>query len=64
MELLRLGVELELQLLVYTTGTATQDPSCPATYTTGHGNAGSLTHWARPGIELMSSWILVRFVNL
>ena len=22
-----------------------------------------LTHWARPGIELASSWILVRFVS-
>ena len=30
---------------------------------TDHGNAGSLTHWARPGMEAMSSWILVRFVN-
>ena len=25
--------------------------------------ARSLTHWARPGIELASSWILVRFVT-
>ena len=29
------------------------------TYTTVHGNArSSLTHWARPGIETSSSWIL------
>ena len=34
-----------------------------ATYTTAHGNARSLTHLARPGIELMSSWIVVGFVN-
>ena len=34
-----------------------------ATYTTGHGDAGSLTHWARPGIEPVSSWMLVGFVN-
>ena len=34
-----------------------------ATYTTVHGNAQSLTHWARPGIEPKSSWILVRFVT-
>jgi len=47
MEVPRLGVELELQLQAYTTA---------------HGNAGSLTHWARPGIELSSSWMLVRFV--
>ena len=29
------------------------------TYTTAHGNAGSLTHWARPGIEPETSWFLV-----
>ena len=28
----------------------------------GHGNAGSLIHWARPGIKPTSSW-LVRFVT-
>ena len=33
------------------------------TYTTVHSNAGSLTHWARPGIEPMSSWMLVRLVS-
>ena len=31
--------------------------------TTAHGNTGSLTHWARPGIEPVSSWILVRFIS-
>ena len=34
-----------------------------ATYTTAHSNARSLTHGTKPGIELMSSWILVRFVT-
>ena len=34
-----------------------------ATYTTVHGNARSLTHWARPGIKLVSSWMLVRFAH-
>ena len=34
-----------------------------ATYTTAHGNAGSLTHWGRPGMELATSWFLVGFVN-
>ena len=34
----------------------------PATRTTAHSNAGSLTHWVRPGIKPTSSWILVRFV--
>ena len=31
-----------------------------ATYTTAHGNAGSLTHRVRPG---MSSWMLVRLFS-
>ena len=48
MEVSRLGVESELQQ--------------PA-YATAHNNTGSLTHRARPGIELSSSWILVRFVT-
>ena len=34
-----------------------------ATYTTAHGNARSLTHWARPGIIPATSWFLVRFIN-
>ena len=33
-----------------------------ATYTTAHGNTGSFTHWARPGIEPTTSWFLVGFV--
>ena len=32
-------------------------------YTTANGNAGSLTYWARPGIKLKSSWILVGFLT-
>jgi len=34
-----------------------------ATYTTTHSNTGSLTHWARPGIEPATSWFLMGFVN-
>ena len=34
------------------------------TCTTAHDNAGSLTHWVRPGIEPASSWIPVRFVYI
>ena len=34
-----------------------------ATYTTVHGNAGSLAHWARPGIEPTTKWFLVGFIN-
>ena len=33
------------------------------TNTTAHSNAGSLTHWMRPGIKPSSSWILIRFVT-
>ena len=33
------------------------------TYTTAHSNTRSLTHWARPGIKPVSSWILVRLVS-
>ena len=33
------------------------------TYTTAHGSTSSLTHWVRPGIEPVSSWMLVRFIN-
>ena len=33
------------------------------TYTTAHGNTGSLTHCARPGIESATSWFLVGFVS-
>ena len=32
-------------------------------YTTAHGNARSLTHWAKPGIKPVSSWILAGLVN-
>ena len=31
------------------------------TYTIAHSNAGSLTHWVRPGIEPATSWFLVWF---
>ena len=34
-----------------------------ATYTTAHGKAGSLTRWARPGIEPATSCFLVRFAS-
>ena len=65
-EVPRLGVESELQLLAYTIATAMQDPShiCELHHSTiAHGNTGSLTHWARPGIEPTFSWIQVKFVT-
>ena len=48
-EVPRLGVKSELQLLVYLHHS--------------HSNVGLLTHWAKPGIEPASSWILVGFVS-
>ena len=33
------------------------------TCTTAHDNAGSVIHYARPGIEPASSWIVVRFIS-
>ena len=55
--------QLELWPLTYARATATGIWAESATYTTAHGNAGSLTHWARPGIEPKTSWFLVEFVN-
>ena len=64
MEVLRLGAESELQLLAYTTATATLwIQALSATYTTAHSNARSITHWVRPGIKPESSWMLVRFIS-
>ena len=59
-EVPRLGVELELQLPSYTTGTATWDPGCICDlYTTAHINTRSLAHWGRPGMEPTCSWMVV-----
>ena len=44
MEVPRLGVESEMQLLAYATATATRIQATSAIYTTAHGYAGSLTH--------------------
>ena len=33
------------------------------TDTTAHGNTGSFTHGAKPGIKPASSWILVKFIT-
>ena len=54
MEVPSLGIESELLLQGYPTAPATQDVSF-GTYTTAQGNARSITHWMRPGIELTSS---------
>ena len=63
MEVPRLGDELDLQLPAYTQPQQYRIWALPVTYTTTLGNAGSLTHWARPGIKPISTWILVGFVT-
>ena len=44
MEVPRLGVQSELWLLAHTTAIAAWVQAVSATYTTAHGNAGSLNH--------------------
>ena len=63
MEVPRPGVPSELQLLPTPQPQPLWIWATCATYTIAHGNAGSLTRWARPGIEPTSSWVLVGFVN-
>ena len=63
MEVPRLGAESELQLPAYVTAAAMQDSSCICNLLHSSGNTTSLTHWTRPGVEAVSSWILVRFIT-
>jgi len=63
MEVPRLGVKLELQLLAYATAKHCPIRAASATYTTAHSNAGFLSHWVRPEVELSSLWVLVRFIT-
>ena len=63
MEAPRLGAQSELQLPAYTTATVTSNPSLVCNLHTAHSNAGSVTHWARPGIKLATLWFLVGFVS-
>ena len=62
MEVLRLGVKLELQLPAYTPQQH-QIQVASVTYTTAHGITRSLTHGVRPGIKRTSSQTQVRFVT-
>ena len=57
------GSQARGQIRAAATATATQDPSHVCDLTTAHGDAGSLTHWARPGINPANSWVLVRFLT-
>ena len=63
MEVPRLGVHSELQLPVYTTVTATPDLSHVCHLHHSSGQPGSLTCWVRPGMEVASSGLLVRYVT-
>ena len=63
MEVPTLGVKLELSGPPMPQAQQHQIRAVSSTYTTAHGNAGSLTQWARPGIKSASSWMLVRFVS-
>ena len=58
MEVPRLGVQSELQLQHH------RIQANSMTYTIAHGDAGSLTHLARPGIKSASSLILFGFIPL
>ena len=68
MEVPRLGIESDCSCWPTPQPQQRQIRATSATHTTAHGdahsNARSLTHWAGPGIETASSWILVRFVSL
>ena len=63
MEVPRLGVELELQLLATATATAMPDLSHICKLHHSSQQHWILTHWTRPGIKPVSSWILVSFLN-
>ena len=40
-----------------------QTQAMSVTYTTAHGNTGSLTQWVKPGFEPATSWFPVGFVS-
>ena len=63
MEVPRLGVESGLATAAGLHHSHNNVGSTSSTYTTAHRNTRSLTHWARPGIDPASSWILVGFIS-
>ena len=63
MDVPRLRVKSELQPPATPQPQQRQIRATSSTHTTGHGNARSLIHWVRPGIETTSSWMLVGFTN-
>ena len=65
MEVPRLGVQSEGATaagLHHSHSNIRSKPHLP-TYNRAHSNMGSLTHGARPGIEPITSWFLVRFIS-
>ena len=63
MEIPGLGVRSELQLQTYATATAIPIQAMSATFAAAQGNARSLTHWVKPGIEPASLWRQVKFLT-
>ena len=63
MEIPRLGLNQSCSCQPTPQPQKCQCQAMSVTYTTTYDNTRSLTHWARPGIKLVSSWILVRFVT-
>ena len=63
MEVPRLGVQSELQLLAYAIATVIWDPSRVCNLHHSSGNARPLTHRARPGIDPATPWFLVGLVS-
>ena len=61
-EILRLGVKLELQLLAYTTATPDLSHVCNLHHSSQHHVSLTLIP-LKPGIEPTSPWILVRFLK-
>ena len=62
MEVSRLGVQEELQLLAYTTTAATWDPSqvCDLHHSS---QQGQILNSLRPRIKPETSWILISFIT-
>ena len=62
MEAPRLGVELGYSCWLTPQPQQRRFWTMSVNYTIAHGNARSLTHWARPGINPATSWLLVGFI--
>ena len=63
MQILRLGVESELQLLAYAIATPTLDLSHICDIHHSSLQYRIFNHWARPGIEPEITWLLVGFIS-